>query len=66
MNSMNRDGAPRSAAMLIAAWLLVTVPAVWGVSQTIHKSLALFTSVQPTADATAPVAPAAPGQSSGH
>jgi hypothetical protein len=65
MQSITTVPAKRSAAALIAAWLIVTVPAAWGVSQTIHKSLALFTSAQPSTDAPSPAAPA-PGQTSGH
>ncbi len=36
--------APTSSALplLIAYWLLVGVPLVWGVLQTLKKSLALF------------------------
>ena len=65
MNSINTVPAKRSALALIAAWLIVTVPAAWGVSQTIHKSLALFTAAQPATNAPPPAAPA-PGQTSGH
>lgn len=65
MESISTVPAKRSTAALIVAWLMVTVPAAWGVSQTIHKSLALFTSAQTMSDSPAPVAPTA-GQSSGH
>jgi hypothetical protein len=37
--------APRAASQtlrLIVAWTVVGVPALWGVSQVIQKSLALF------------------------
>ena len=33
-----------TTAKLIAAWLIVGVPAAWGVAQTVQKSLPLFTS----------------------
>jgi hypothetical protein len=60
MNDVKTVPAKRSVSRLIAAWLIVSVPAAWGISQTIHRSLALFNSTQP-----APVAPAAtPGPSS--
>ena len=49
MNNINTVPAKRSALTLIVAWLIVTVPAAWGVSQTIHRSLALFNSAQPPA-----------------
>jgi hypothetical protein len=31
-----------SAPVLVAAWLVVGVPLLWGVAQTITKALALF------------------------
>ncbi len=35
--------APTSASLaLIVAWAIVGIPAVWGVTQTVIKSLALF------------------------
>ena len=46
-----------SSPILIAiAWIIVGVPAAWGVTQTLHKSMALFQSPPPT---TAPAASAA-------
>jgi len=37
------NDAPRSQrTLLIAAWLVVLLPAVWGIAQTIQKSTALF------------------------
>jgi peptidoglycan/LPS O-acetylase OafA/YrhL len=45
-----------SPALVAAAWLVVCVPAAWGVYQTIKKSIPLFRP--PAAHATA--APAAP------
>jgi hypothetical protein len=62
MNDTNTISTKRSALPLIAAWLIVTIPAGWGVSQTIHKSLALFTSAPPPTVAPAP----ASDQSSRH
>jgi hypothetical protein len=41
-------------AMLIVAWLIVGLPAAWGVGQTIQKSLALFRSPAVAAPTTAP------------
>lgn len=58
MNSLNTVPAKPMTLALIAAWSIVTVPAAWGVSQTIHKSLALFRSTQPPPSAPAPAAPA--------
>lgn len=58
MTSINTAPAKRMTLALIAAWLIVAVPAAWGVTQTIHKSLALFRSTQPLPTATAPVPPA--------
>ena len=43
-----------SRALLIVAWLVVGIPAAWGVSQTVMRSMDLFTSPPP-----APPAPAA-------
>jgi hypothetical protein len=34
--------APRSAGLLVFAWLFVGLPLVWGVVQTILKAMALF------------------------
>jgi len=33
---------PTSTGALVLAWLIVGVPLVWGVSQVVIKSLALF------------------------
>ncbi len=44
-----------SPLVIVAAWLIVGIPAAWGVSQTVIKSLALFTTTSPaTAPATQP------------
>jgi hypothetical protein len=42
-----------SRALLITAWLVVGIPAAWGVSQTVMRSMDLFKSPSP---ATAPLA----------
>jgi hypothetical protein len=40
---MNAPEQPRpQTGALILAWIFVGVPAVWGVAQTVLKSLALF------------------------
>jgi hypothetical protein len=53
------DDVPRrtSPLLLIVAWLFVGIPAAWGVSQTVVKSMELFTSPPPapTAPSTTPV-----------
>jgi hypothetical protein len=38
---------PTSRALLITAWLVVSIPAAWGVSQTVMRSMDLFTSPTP-------------------
>jgi hypothetical protein len=40
-----------SALVLIVAWLVVAIPAAWGVSQTFVKSLDLFRSPTTTQQA---------------
>ncbi|HEX8911595.1 MAG TPA: hypothetical protein VF796_04490 [Humisphaera sp.] len=47
-----------SRATVALAWLVVLVPAGWGVSQTVLQATALFRAPPPT---DAPAAPAAPG-----
>jgi hypothetical protein len=45
MRSPNRGGPGsenRSWGVVIVAWLLVSVPLIWGVWQTIKKAAALF------------------------
>ena len=37
-----------SPALLIVAWLIVLIPAAWGVSQTVSKSMDLFRVPAPT------------------
>lgn len=37
-----------STALLVIAWLIVGVPALWGVSKTVQKSLPLFTASSAT------------------
>jgi hypothetical protein len=58
MSSVNTISSKRRTVALIAAWSIVTIPAAWGVSQTIQKSLALFRSTQPALSAPHPAAPA--------
>ena len=43
---MQPSEKPRGSSlpMLIAAWLVVGIPAAWGVGQTFTKSLQLFTA----------------------
>jgi hypothetical protein len=51
-----------SKGLLIIAWLIVGLPALWGVSQTVQTSMKLFNppaSTQHAAPATAPVIPPA-------
>jgi hypothetical protein len=59
MSSMNTVPTKRSVPVLIAAWLIVAIPAAWGISQTVRKSLALFTSGPAPVVAPATAAPAA-------
>jgi hypothetical protein len=42
---------PRHASrlLLIAAWLVVLIPAAWGISQTVLRSLDLFKTTVPAA-----------------
>jgi hypothetical protein len=47
------DRTPR--ALLIVAWLVVGLPAAWGVGQTFLKSLDLFRAPAATSAATAPM-----------
>ena len=43
-----------SRALLIIAWVVVGIPAAWGVTQTVRRSMDLFTS-PPPAPVAAPV-----------
>ena len=52
---MSAHGEKTSPLLLVAAWVVVTIPLAWGVYQTAVKSLPLFS---PTA-AAAPGRPAA-------
>jgi len=45
-----------SAALLLISWVFVGVPAAWGVSQTVIKSLALFSPPEAAKPAEAPKA----------
>ena len=40
---------PGQSLLLIVAWLLVIIPAAWGVTQTIRQSMVLFTATPPAA-----------------
>jgi len=40
--------------LLIVAWLVVGIPAAWGVSQTVMRSMDLFVTPAPTAAASRP------------
>ena len=42
MEQNNRRSHDNQWLALLAAWIIVGVPTVWGVSQTIIKALALF------------------------
>jgi hypothetical protein len=46
-----------SPLLLIVAWLIVGIPAAWGVSQTVTRSMDLFRTTTPTTT-TAVTAPA--------
>jgi hypothetical protein len=54
--SYGRSGSGRSnVPMLVIAWLVVGIPAAWGVTQTFKQSLKLFTAPPaPAAVATQP------------
>jgi hypothetical protein len=38
---------PSSRLLLIVAWLIVGIPAAWGVTQTAKRSMDLFTAPNP-------------------
>ena len=40
---------PRRGLLLIACWLVVLLPAAWGITQTVKRSLDLFTTPTPSA-----------------
>ena len=61
MNNVKVVATKRTTLRLIVAWCIVSVPAAWGISQTVQKSLALFRAAPPPAVA-APV----PGPTSSH
>ena len=42
-----KEPSSTSPALLIVAWLIVLIPAAWGVSQTVTKSMDLFRSPAP-------------------
>jgi hypothetical protein len=35
-------GSAHGSLMLVLAWLVVGLPLLWGVAQTVHKAMALF------------------------
>jgi hypothetical protein len=39
---MTPDGGPGTRLALVASWLVVGVPAAWGVYQVVIRALALF------------------------
>jgi hypothetical protein len=45
-----------SPVVLIVAWLIVLIPAAWGVSQTVTKSMDLFRAPPPAPTTTTTVA----------
>jgi hypothetical protein len=49
---------PTSPALVAAAWLVVCVPAAWGIYQTIQKSVPLFRTPAAHAATAATTAPA--------
>src|SRR5437868_4109652 len=51
-----RPTSPTSPGLVLLAWLVVGIPAAWGVEQTVIKSLALFRNAPPAAPAVAPAA----------
>jgi hypothetical protein len=50
-----KEPSSTSPALLMIAWLIVLIPAAWGVSQTVTRSMDLFRSpiAAPTTTATA-------------
>lgn len=54
---MSADDRPHrtSPILLIVAWLVVGIPAAWGVSQTVMRSLDLFVAPAPATPASQPV-----------
>jgi hypothetical protein len=41
-NAAESTGVSRSWGLVIAAWILVSVPLLWGVWQTVKKAAVLF------------------------
>jgi hypothetical protein len=56
---MDSNETKTPVVILVVAWLIVGVPAAWGVTQTINKSMALFQS-SPAAAAAPATRPASP------
>jgi hypothetical protein len=44
-----QSAPPTSPVLVLLAWLVVGIPAAWGVEQTVMKSLALFRNTPPAA-----------------
>jgi hypothetical protein len=42
-----KEPSSTSPALLMIAWLIVLIPAAWGVSQTVTRSMDLFRSPAP-------------------
>jgi hypothetical protein len=45
----NPTPRPGGIVLIVIAWLLVIIPAAWGVTQTIRQSMVLFTTPPPPA-----------------
>lgn len=62
MNDQNPK-TPSSKALLVTVWLIVALPALWGVSKTVETSMKLFhtpAATQPATDSAAATAATAP------
>ena len=63
---MAEAGKKTSPGLIMAAWLVVLVPAGWGLTFTVQNALKLFHTAAPAAPsappATSPAAPAAPAK----
>lgn len=60
-----RSASTTSPLLVLLAWLVVGVPAAWGIEQTVKKSLALFSNPPAPTPVVAPIRPpvAAPATS---
>ena len=52
VNSANPTPHRSSRLLLVVAWLIVGIPAAWGVTQTAKRSMDLFKSPPPSPSAT--------------